>query len=677
MQDKKNLLIEHKKILNTIKEHNKNYFTYDNPKISDAEYDKIKAKAIQLEKKFPFLKKIESIQNIIGAKPLNKFDKIKHLTPMLSLANAFNLDDMRDFKKKINNFLSFDHNEVEMICEPKIDGISATLIYEDGILTKGLSRGDGETGEDILENLKTIKNLPINIKSKNVPKLLEVRCEIYIGKKDFLLIRNKFANPRNAAGGSLRQKNSRQTNKIPLKYFAYGFGVISPMIFKTQSDFLKKIKSWNFTINPLSEIVKNISDVEKKHKQIDQSRSALDYDIDGLVFKVNDLNLQKRLGNTSNSPRWAIAYKFSAEKAITKIKDINIQVGRTGAITPVAKVEPVNVGGVVVSNATLHNEDEILRKDVRIEDTIIIQRAGDVIPQVVSVDKSKRDKKSKKFIFPDKCLCGAKIKKEFSKSAKKLDAVKRCTKGYDCEYIAREKLKHIVSKEALNIDGLGKKVIDQFWDLKFIKEPADIFNLEYNKIKKLEGWGDLSIDNLKKSIDSSRTISLDRFIFSIGIRHIGQENAKILASFFNSIQEFDKFINSFNQDQVLKNLKDLDGIGETQIDSVKSFLSKKTNLKIVQDLIKELEISKYKNKTKNGKFSNKKLMFTGTFKNMSRSEAKFITEDNGGKVLGSITKKLDYLVVGDSKPTKRKVDQAKGLKIKIISEKEWDKILNN
>ena len=677
MQDKKSILAEHKKILNLIKEHNKNYFTYDDPKISDADYDKIKAEALQLEKKFPFLKKIESIQNIIGAKPLNKFDKIKHLSPMLSLSNAFNLDDMRDFKKKINNFLSLNNNEVEMICEPKIDGISASLIYEDGILTKGLSRGDGETGEDILENLKTIKNLPINIKSKNVPKLLEVRCEIYIGKKDFLLIGGKFANPRNAAGGTLRQKNTKETNKIPLKYFAYGFGVISPMVFKTQSDFLKKIKNWNFNINPLSEIVQNLNEVEKKHKQIDQLRSTLDYDIDGLVFKVNDLNLQKRLGNTSNSPRWAIAYKFSAEKATTKIKDINIQVGRTGAITPVAKVEPVNVGGVVVSNATLHNEDEILRKDIRIEDTIIIQRAGDVIPQVVSVDKSKRDKKSKKFIFPDKCLCGAKIKKELSKSTKKLDAVKRCTKGYDCEYIAREKLKHIVSKEALNIDGLGKKVIDQFWDLKLIKEPANIFRLDYNIIKKLEGWGELSINNLKKSIDSSRTISLDKFIFSIGIRHIGQENAKILASFFNSIQEFGKFIISIDQDQALKNLKELDGIGETQIDSIKNFLSKKTNLKIIQDLIKELEITKYKNKTKNGKFSNKKLMFTGTFKNMSRSEAKFIAEDNGGKVLGSITNKLDYLVVGNTKPTKKKVDQAKGLKIKIISEKEWEKILNN
>ena len=303
------------------------------------------------------------------------------------------------------------------------------------------------------------------------------------------------------------------------------------MIFKTQFEFLERIKRWNFITNPLIKIINNIDEAEDHHAKIDQIRSSLDYDIDGLVYKVNDLSLQKRLGNTSNAPRWAIAYKFSAEKALTKIKDILIQVGRTGAITPVAKVEPVTVGGVVVSNATLHNEDEIKRKDLRIGDTIQIQRAGDVIPQVVSVDKSKRGKNSKKFIFPNKCLCGSETVKELSKSTKKLDAVRRCLKGYSCDFIAREKLKHIVSKEAFNIDGLGKKVIEQFWDLNLIKEPSDIFALNYNKIKNLEGWGDLSINNLKEAIKKSQTISLDRFIFSIGIRHIGQENAKILAGF--------------------------------------------------------------------------------------------------------------------------------------------------
>ena len=381
---------------------------------------------------------------------------------MLSLSNAFDKDDIVDFIKKINNFLNINKKDIEFFSEPKIDGISATLIYEKGILSKGLSRGDGITGEDILENLKTISNIPKKIEGKDVPNLLEVRCEIYISKKDFVKIKDKFANPRNAAGGSLRQKNPKETSKIPLKYFAYGFGAIEPMKFEKQSEFLKKINGWGFSINSLSKTVSGIKNIENTHQKIDNLRASLDYDIDGLVLKVNDLNLQKRLGNTSNSPRWAIAYKFSAEQAVTKIKDIIIQVGRTGAITPVAKVEPVTVGGVVVSNATLHNEDEIERKDIRIGDTIKIQRAGDVIPQVVSVDFSKREKKNKKFIFPINCLCGAPTKKEISKSTKKKDAVRRCLKGYDCKFIAKEKLKHLVSKEAFNIDGLGKKLLISF-----------------------------------------------------------------------------------------------------------------------------------------------------------------------------------------------------------------------
>ena len=469
-----------------------------------------------------------------------------------------------------------------MFCEPKIDGISATLIYEKGRLIKGLSRGDGEIGEDILENLKTIKDIPKKITSNFTPDLLEVRCEVFISKKDFNHFKEKFANPRNAAGGSLRQKDPNETKKIPLKYFAYGFGAVEPMIFKTQSDFLEKLNKWGFKTNPISKLLKNDEEIEIQHKKIDQLRSSLDYDIDGLVFKVNDIKLQKRLGNTSNSPRWAIAYKFSAEKSITKIKDINIQVGRTGAITPVAKVEPVTVGGVVVSNATLHNEEEIERKDIRIGDTIIIQRAGDVIPQVVSVDKSKRDKNSKTFVFPDKCLCGSETIKEFSKSTKKLDAVRRCTKGYNCDFIAKEKLKHIVSKEAFNIDGLGKKVVEQFWELNLIKEPSDIFKLNYDKILELEGWGSQSINNLKTAIRESKSITLDKFIYSIGIRHIGQENAKILASFFGSIKEFSKLFDLKNRNFFLRNLVDLDGIGDTQIQSIDNFSLTKSTLKLLE-----------------------------------------------------------------------------------------------
>ena len=382
------------------------------------------------------------------------------------------------------------------------------------------------------------------------------------------------------------------------------------------------------------------------------------------------------MGNTSSSPRWATAFKFSSEKATTRIKEIIIQVGRTGAITPVAKVEPVTVGGVVVSNATLHNEDEIIRKDIRINDSIRIQRAGDVIPQVVSVDSSKRDKNSKKFVFPKKCLCGSTTVKEINIITNKEDAVRRCTKGYNCSFTAREKLKHIVSKEAFNIDGLGKKVIEQFWLLKLVKKPSEIFTLDYDKIRKLEGWGELSINNLKKAINKARYISINRFIYSLGIRHIGIENAKILASFFRTIKKFKNLYTTKNRKEILINLGNLDGIGNIQIKSIENFFLNKNNIDVVNSLIKVLEIQDFKELNKKGKFSNKNLMFTGGFKKISRSEAKTLTENNGGKVLGSISKKLDLLVIGDSNPTKKKIDKAKELKIKIINEKQWYEILN-
>ena len=666
----------YKKKINLLKKHNKLYFNKDKPQISDAEYDSLKKEIINLEKKNNFLKNLNINKGIVGSPPSNKFKKIKHLKPMLSLSNAFDGNDMKDFLDKVNNFLNNVDKNIELYSEPKIDGISATLIYENGILIKGLSRGDGTTGEDILTNLKTIKEIPQKIIGNNIPQLLEIRCEIYIGKKDFFNIKHSFANPRNAAGGSLRQKNSNETAKIPLKYFAYGFGAVEPMIFLSQSEFLKKINIWGFCTNPLSKQIENLKEIEEHHSYIDSIRSSLDYDIDGLVYKVNELKLQSRLGNTSNSPRWAIAYKFSAEKAVTKIKNIAIQVGRTGAITPVAKVEPVTVGGVVVSNATLHNEEEIKRKDIRIGDIIQIQRAGDVIPQVVSVDLSKRNHSSKKYIFPKKCLCGSITQKEISNSTKKEDAVRRCVKSYDCEYTAREKLKHIVSKEAFNIDGLGKKVIDQFWELGLVRKPSDIFSINFSKIKNLEGWGELSISNLKNAIDKSKIIDLDRFIFSIGIRHIGQENAKILAGFFKSINQFSNLFIEVNRKKILENLIDLDGIGETQMKSINNFFSNKKNIEIVKKLIEKLTIKPFKIMDKKGKFSNKTIMFTGGFEKMGRSEAKSLVENNGGKVLGTVSKKLDILVVGSSKPTRKKIDNAKALDVKIVQENEWYKILD-
>jgi len=664
------------KKINQLKKYDKAYFEKDKPLVADKIYDEVRKEILALEKKHNYLKSKFSPSKKVGYQPSNKFKKIKHLKPMLSLSNAFQKEDMKDFLSKISNFLNTKDLNIELTSEPKIDGISASLIYENGLLTKGLSRGDGVIGEDILNNLMTIDGIPKKINGKNLPKVLEIRGEVYIGKKDFQSIRDDFANPRNAAGGSLRQKDPLQTAKIPLKYFAYGFGVLEPMIFKSQSEFTNKVSDWGFSTNPNNKIVKGLHEIEQQHKFIEEIRTSLDYDIDGLVYKVNNLELQSRLGNTSNSPRWAIAYKFSSEKATTKIRNIVIQVGRTGAITPVAKVEPVTVGGVVVSNATLHNEDEINRKDIRIGDTIKIQRAGDVIPQVVSVDKTKRDKNSKKYIFPEKCLCGAKTQKEINTSTNKEDAVRRCTRGYDCSYSAKEKLKHIVSKDGFNIEGLGKKVIDQFWDLNMINVPADIFKLNYNEIKKLEGWGELSIKNLQKAVSSAKIITLNRFIYSIGIRHIGQENAKILSGFFISIEKFSELFNQKKVKEVLNNLKDLDGIGETQIKSIQIFFSNLKNVEVVKSLINVLEIKNYQNKNKKGKFSNKNIMFTGGFEKISRSEAKVLTEDNGGKVLGTISKKLDILVVGNSKPTKKKIDKAKELNVEIINEKNWYKILN-
>ena len=561
--------------------------------------------------------------------------------------------------------------------EPKIDGISASLTYRDGILTRGLSRGDGETGEDILENLKTIKQIPHSIKGKDIPKTFEIRGEVYIGNKDFEKIKNKFANPRNAAGGSLRQKDSSVTANIPLQFFAYGFGEVEPFVFKKQSDYLKKINNWGFKTNPYNFLAKEVNEIENQYNKIEKIRSNLDYDIDGLVVKIDDLFLQARLGSTSNSPRWAIAYKFSSVKAITIINDIIIQVGRTGALTPVAKVKPVTVGGVVVSNATLHNEEEIIRKDIRIGDSVTIQRAGDVIPQVVSVDLSKRSRLSKKFIFPIKCACGSETIKEINANTKKVDAVRRCLdKENKCQFIAREKLKHFVSKDAFNIEGLGKKVIDQFWDLGLIKNLSSIFNLNYQKIESLEGWGELSVKNLKSAINKSSKIFLDRFIYSLGIRHIGQENAKLIGNFFKSISKFTELFNPSKRESLLKNIAELDGMGAAQLKSLKEFFSNKINEDVILSLTKCLKIENSKIPNKNGRLSGKTIMFTGGFEKISRSEAKSLVEENGGKVLGSISNKLHILVAGNNKPTKSKIEKAKEFEVKIISETDWYKLLN-
>ena len=673
MKNKEKIEALYIKKTNRLFDLNKAYFEKDNPIVSDLEFDNLKKEVITLSKKYPFLKKLKNIESLVGYKPSSKFEKIKHSKPMLSLSNAFEKKDMIDFKKKIGNFLN-NRSEIQLTSEPKIDGISSTLRYENGKITYGLSRGDGVYGENITENLLTINDIPTKL--FKAPQILEVRGEVYIGKKDFEKIKDKFANPRNAAGGSLRQKKSQETSKIPLKFFAYGIGEVQPKTFKNQFELLEKLKNWGFKVNQFCRTVSSIEEIEKNHTEMENLRSTLDYDVDGIVYKVNSLDFQERLGSTSNSPRWAIAYKFSSVKASSKIKKIIIQVGRTGAITPVAKIDPVTVGGVVVSNATLHNEDEINRKDIRVGDVITIQRAGDVIPQVVSVDKNKREKNSKKYIFPDKCLCGSKTTKEISMTTKKKDAVRRCVKGYDCDFIAKEKLKHIVSKDAFDIEGLGKKVIDVFWELKFVKTPADIFNLDYKKIEKLEGWGNLSVNNLQNAINKSKNIFLDKFIYSIGIRHIGQENAKILGNFFKKSKNFSELFSQKKRYEILKNLEDLNGIGDTQLKSIEDFFSNKKNSQIIQSLMQMLNIKEMQKISGKGKLSNKSVMFTGGFERMSRSEAKALAEEKGAKILGSVSKKLDFLVIGNSKPTKRKIEKAKELKINIISEENWYELLN-
>ena len=668
-------LKEYKRKKKILLDLNKNYYDFNSPKIDDASYDILKKDLINYEKNNINTIKEDRIKDLVGFKPSEKFSKVKHQEKMLSLDNAFSKEDILDFYKKLNNYLNLSSTtRVELFAEPKIDGISASLKYVNGIYTQGISRGDGEYGEEITDNLSTIKDIPKRLKNFLEGELI-VRGEVYIAKSDFKDLSNKFANPRNAASGSLRQKDSKNTSKIPLKFFAYGTIFKHHNIENKQSDFLKKLKEYGFQTNPLSKILKDEKDLELNYKNIEAKRAELDYDIDGIVYKANSFKLQQRLGNLTNAPRWAIAHKFSAEKGISKIIKIEIQVGRTGALTPVAKISPVNIGGVLVSNATLHNEDEIIRKDIRVSDTVLVQRAGDVIPQVVEVDFKKRLKNSKKFIFPTKCpSCGSKTEKEYNKITKKYDAVRRCTNdGYGCEKIAIEKIKHFISKDAMNIEGLGKKVVENFWELNLIKFPQDIYNLDFDKISKLDGWGKLSSKNLKLSIDKTKNINLDRFIFSLGIRHIGQENAKILAKFFKSIKNFKKLAEGENK--TYKDLIQLDGIGDTQLTSLRHFFENKMNKKVFAALISNLRITDYV-LTNRGKFNNLTFMFTGGMLKMSRSEAKKIVENEGGKVLGAVSKKLSYLVSGDSKPTVKKVNQAKDFGVKVLSEKAWYKLIN-
>jgi DNA ligase (NAD+) len=672
--NKKKINSDYKKKIKLLTSYNKNYYDTSKPLVSDKEYDDLKNSILILEKKYSYLKSEKSPSKIVGFKPSKNFQKITHKAPMLSLGNAFGRDDLANFEKKILNFLSKNENfKLSYSAEPKIDGISASLIYKNSEFKIGLSRGDGKEGEDITANLATIKDIPKKIESNDFPQEIDIRGEVFIQNSDFEKLKKKFANPRNAASGSLRQKNPEDTKKIPLKFIAYTFGYEKGLKAKNQTDFLKNLNHWGFKTNPLNNLVTGIDNLLINYSKIEKDRSKIDFDIDGIVYKINDFELQKRLGNVANSPRWAIAHKFASNKAISKILNIEIQIGRTGALTPVAKIKPINIGGVVVSNATLHNEDEIYRKDIRIGDLATIERAGDVIPHILSVDKSKRDKKSTKFIFPKKCpSCGSKTIKEFNNTTKKEDAVRRCSnEGYQCEKIAIEKLKHFVSKEAFNIDGFGKKIVENFWNLNLIKLPQDIFNLDFKKIENLEGWGKQSMENLKYSINQRKNISLERLIYSLGIRHIGLENAKILSKYFKSFSNFINFSSAENLDEILN----IDGIGETQLQSVKNFFDNKVNLDILKKLQKILEVKNSETKHENGLLNEKTFMITGKLNGISRAEVKSLIEENSGSSVSTVSKKLDYLIIGD-KPTKKKVDKAIEFKITILNQSQFLKMLN-
>ena len=662
----------YKKKIKEFKHHNFLYFEKNNPKLTDGDFDTLKNEILELEKNHKYLNDKNSPSNSIGFKPSKNFKKILHNVPMLSLANAFTQEDLLNFEKKILNYLDRGSDfEIKYSAEPKIDGISASLIYRHGKFITGLSRGDGKEGEDITENLKTIEDIPHNIKSENFPDEIDIRGEVFIQNSDFKKLSDKFANPRNAASGSLRQKDPKETKKIPLKFIAYTFGHEKGLEISSQDKYLIKLKEWGFKTNPLNETIKKVENLMRNYNEIEKKRDQLDFDIDGIVYKVNDFELQKRLGNVANAPRWAIAHKFSANNAISIIENIEIQIGRTGALTPVAKIKPINIGGVVVSNATLHNEEEIIRKDIRIGDTVVVERAGDVIPHVVSVNTNKRKSNSKKFNFPKKCPCGFETTKDFNKITKKFDAVRRCPdRGFDCDRMAIERIKHFVSKEAFNIEGFGKKIVENFWNLNLIKLPQDIFKLDYKKIENLDGWGKKSVANLKYSINLKKVISFEKLIYALGIRHIGLENAKLLSKHLKSLKNF----LSLSKSDSFNELLNIDGIGETQISSVKNFFKSNTNVKVLKELEKILHVKDAKISKDNGILRNKTFMLTGKLDGISRAEAKFIIEENSGSIVSNVSKKLDYLIIGE-KPTKRKIESAKELKVRILTQKEWSAML--
>ena len=671
------------KLKKEINIHNKLYYDENNPKISDSEYDKLWRDFKNLETTFPFLKTKDTPTTHVGYKPNQKFSKVKHNYPMLSLENAVNLEEIKKYIEKTLRYLKTKNQFIELIAEPKIDGLSISLKYKKGKFISGATRGDGQVGEDVTLSLRTINDIPKEISHLQNIEIFEVRGEIYMNKDDFLNLNNKrkknneslFANPRNAASGSLRQLDKKIVKERKLKFFAYTYGELSKKIlFKSQSEFLDKIRNYGFPTNNNFKICRNFEDVELFYNKIEKIRGNLKYDIDGIVYKINSLDIQKRLGLVGRSPRWAIARKFPAEKAETQIKDITIQVGRTGVLTPVAELAPVLVGGVRVSRVSLHNQDEINRKDIRIGDTIKLQRAGDVIPQVISVDKSKRIKNAKRFIIPSICPCCK------SKTYRKKNEVAiKCTGGLSlCEDQQLGSLEYFVSRDAFNIEGLGEKNLKKFWKDKFIKYPYDIFYLNKykNEIINKEGFGEKSYLNLINSINLKKTISLEKFIYSLGAPQVGQRTSNLLSKHFKNFKSwFESIKNLSNGDiKIYDHFTNIDGIGADVVDDIKNFFNKE-KIEIVKKLSKALDkIEEYKfTKQTNSKLSEKIIVFTGTLEKMSRSEAKSKAEELGAKVTNSVSNNTDYVIAGKDSGSKEK--KARELNVKILNENEWIKFL--
>jgi len=668
---------ELKALAQEIAAHDKAYYQKDAPSISDADYDALRQRNQAIEEKFPHLKRKDSPTDKIGAPIQSGFSKITHAVPMLSLGNAFNQEDVTDFLTRIRRFLGLGEDEgVEIIAEPKIDGLSISLRYENGRFKQAATRGDGAVGEDVTTNVLTIQELPRQLPD-DAPDVVEIRGEVYMSKHEFEALNvqqieagaKPFANPRNAAAGSLRQLDSTITAKRPLRLFAYGWGDVSEALSETQMGAIERFQDWGLPTNPLTKICHGVDDILALYNQINEQRADLPYDIDGVVYKVNRLDYQQRLGFVSRSPRWAIAHKFPAEKAQTVLEAIDIQVGRTGVLTPVARLKPITVGGVVVSNATLHNADEIQRKDVRVGDTVVIQRAGDVIPQVVEVVLDKRPDDSQPYQFPTECpKCHSHAVREEG------EAATRCTGGLICPAQAVERLKHFVSRNAFDMDGLGAKNIERFWTKQLIKTPGDIFRLheQTDIIAKWDGWKEKSITNLVKSIEDRRTIALDRFIYALGIRQVGQATARTLAKNYLSFANWYQHMQDAQDpdSQAYADLIDIDGIGTSMAQDIIAFIHEPHNREVMEDLQNQLTIEDFNApQTDNSPVAGKTVVFTGTLVTMTRSEAKAKAESLGAKVSGSVSKKTDYLVAGESAGSKLK--KANELGVHVLSEQDW------